>query len=594
MLIGLLLLAAALCICIHNLYEEQSAGKESEEVLFLMDQLNDSILQQLEQKQAEQAQQIQVVVPDANTPVPVNMFPSVVHEAENQPEQETQLPEPSAIPVETTVATNEQPSVTAANAVPLNGDKLIAAATAPVNHDASITQAPRSTPLPTASADNTAHAAASTPGTTVRSELTPHPVTAMPSQPTFAASAATGTSIPTAVIRETLMPFITNAATPATTVTIRYSPLSTNTKTPGAATAAQTATPAPSQPFSTMSRTPTATAIPPYVEEEEDTETAAAISRGTATPRITPSSTPRVPASAVTDAPVESTATASATAVPVQSLRPQLTATPTRKPTATSVPTYAQTNPPEILGTPSVTAAEKATATPAERATATPSMARTNSPKPIATATPKATSTAASKATSTTTPAAAPKVTPTVTATVTPTPTPTVTPTPIPTPTPTATPTTTPTITPRPTSTLPDYVKYPDMEIPEVVIGKYAYIGKLSIPSIGISLPVMSDWSYVKLNVAPCRYSGTPYRDNFIIMGHNYATHFANLKNLVPGDRVSFTDMTGNVFEYVVDVVEKIDSENASGMMSSGYPLSLFTCNLYSTARVTVRCRRAE
>lgn len=152
----------------------------------------------------------------------------------------------------------------------------------------------------------------------------------------------------------------------------------------------------------------------------------------------------------------------------------------------------------------------------------------------------------------------------------------------------------TPTITPRPTSTLPDYVKYPDMEIPEVVIGKYAYIGKLSIPSIGISLPVMSDWSYVKLNVAPCRYSGTPYRDNFIIMGHNYATHFANLKNLVPGDRVSFTDMTGNVFEYVVDVVEKIDSENASGMMSSGYPLSLFTCNLYSTARVTVRCRRAE
>ncbi len=37
--------------------------------------------------------------------------------------------------------------------------------------------------------------------------------------------------------------------------------------------------------------------------------------------------------------------------------------------------------------------------------------------------------------------------------------------------------------------------------------GQY-YLGYISIPAIGIELPVLSEWSYANLKIAPCRYEG--------------------------------------------------------------------------------------
>ena len=142
---------------------------------------------------------------------------------------------------------------------------------------------------------------------------------------------------------------------------------------------------------------------------------------------------------------------------------------------------------------------------------------------------------------------------------------------------------------------MPDYIKYPEMEMPEQVIGRYSYVGLLEIPAIGVSKRVMSDWSYQKLNVALCRYSGTAYMDNFVIMGHNnFDDHFAKLRQLQPGDEVIFTDMDGNVFRYVVRCMENLATDDATGMITSGYALSLFTCTQYSVSRLTVRCDRAN
>ena len=79
---------------------------------------------------------------------------------------------------------------------------------------------------------------------------------------------------------------------------------------------------------------------------------------------------------------------------------------------------------------------------------------------------------------------------------------------------------------------LPDYLVDPRFEMPTVEIDGYDYIGYLDIPSLELSLPVMSEWSYPQLKIAPCRYAGSVYLDDMILAAHNYDRHFGRLKNL--------------------------------------------------------------
>ena len=68
-----------------------------------------------------------------------------------------------------------------------------------------------------------------------------------------------------------------------------------------------------------------------------------------------------------------------------------------------------------------------------------------------------------------------------------------------------------------------------ETEMPVTFIDGYEYIGYLSIPSIGLALPVMKQWSYAGLKIAPGRYSGSLYTDDLVIAGHNYNRHFSPL-----------------------------------------------------------------
>ncbi len=138
----------------------------------------------------------------------------------------------------------------------------------------------------------------------------------------------------------------------------------------------------------------------------------------------------------------------------------------------------------------------------------------------------------------------------------------------------------------------PDYELDPHRDMPVVEIDGYRYIGKISVPSLELELPVMEEWNYPRLKIAPCRYIGTAYLPNFVICAHNYTSHFGRLKNLVQGDAVDFTDMDGNVFHYAVDKVEILIPTAVEEMQTSGYDLSLFTCTIGGRTRVTVRCKK--
>ena len=139
---------------------------------------------------------------------------------------------------------------------------------------------------------------------------------------------------------------------------------------------------------------------------------------------------------------------------------------------------------------------------------------------------------------------------------------------------------------------IPDYIIDPTREMPVQNINGNDYIGVLSMPTIDIELPVMNEWSYPKLKVAPCRYCGTAYLENFVICAHNYDRHFGRINTLHQGDKIIFTDMAENVFEYEVSSIEILRPYQVSEMKNSGFDLTLFTCTIGGATRVTVRCTK--
>lgn len=261
-------------------------------------------------------------------------------------------------------------------------------------------------------------------------------------------------------------------------------------------------------------------------------------------------STPSVTDALTTDIPRDD---ATATDTPVTDA--PATANPaTNPPKPTSAPTAGTaTNPPKPTNAPTAGTA-------------------TNPPKP----------TSAPDAAQTSNPTSTPEIT------ETPMPTESTEPTETPEPTPSPEPTSTP--TPAPTGKL--YERVPGIEMPGEKVNGHEYIGTLSIPSLGLKVPVQRNWSYENLSVSPCRYSGSAYAGNLAIIAHTY--HFGKLSSLALDATVTFTDMENNVFRYVVREKNTISPNDANEIAHSGYDLTLVTCTLSGTKRVAVYCERVK
>ena len=146
----------------------------------------------------------------------------------------------------------------------------------------------------------------------------------------------------------------------------------------------------------------------------------------------------------------------------------------------------------------------------------------------------------------------------------------------------------------QPVGTPLEYLDPSAFEMTEVEIDGYAYIGYLSIPRLQKELPVMADWDYTRLEIAPCRYTGSVRGEDLVIMAHNYSSHFGGLAELSEGDSVIFTDMDGVVTEYQVVAQDILDPYAVEEMTSGDFDLTLFTCTYGGKSRVTVYCDRAS
>lgn len=139
---------------------------------------------------------------------------------------------------------------------------------------------------------------------------------------------------------------------------------------------------------------------------------------------------------------------------------------------------------------------------------------------------------------------------------------------------------------------IPDYILKPEMEMPTADIDGNAYIGTLEIPALELSLPIMSEWSYTKLKISPCRYSGSVYLDNIVIAGHSYRKHFYALSSLEQGTELIFTDIDGNEFRYQVETAEVLKPTAVEEMTGGDWDMTLFTCTFDSRSRFALRCKK--
>ncbi|MBE6855802.1 MAG: sortase [Ruminococcus sp.] len=120
------------------------------------------------------------------------------------------------------------------------------------------------------------------------------------------------------------------------------------------------------------------------------------------------------------------------------------------------------------------------------------------------------------------------------------------------------------------------------------------YIGYLTIPALELELPVMSDWDYEKLKIAPCRQFGTAKTDDLVIAAHNYKKHFARLADLKQGDEVLFYEVDGTINRYDVVKVDTLNPTEVDRVKNSENALILYTCTYSGKARTAVFCIRAD
>ena len=135
-----------------------------------------------------------------------------------------------------------------------------------------------------------------------------------------------------------------------------------------------------------------------------------------------------------------------------------------------------------------------------------------------------------------------------------------------------------------------EFLTEEDLTMTEVEINGYPYIGYVSIPDLNLELPVMADWSYPRLRVAPCKYSGSLRGKDLVILAHNYKSHFGRLSKLTLGTAVVFTDMDGEVWQYSIVAIDVLEPVAVEEMTAGEYDLTLFTCTPGGSHRVTVRC----
>ena len=119
-------------------------------------------------------------------------------------------------------------------------------------------------------------------------------------------------------------------------------------------------------------------------------------------------------------------------------------------------------------------------------------------------------------------------------------------------------------------------------------------VGVVSVPSVGIEIPVAAQWSYDNLKKSACRYSGTAKDGGLIVLAHSYRQHFGSLGRVKKGDEVQFLDVNGTLYVYKVTDIETLGKYELEKLTDTESDLTLFTCTYGGNKRIVVRCEKQQ
>lgn len=126
----------------------------------------------------------------------------------------------------------------------------------------------------------------------------------------------------------------------------------------------------------------------------------------------------------------------------------------------------------------------------------------------------------------------------------------------------------------------------------------YTYESILSIPSLGIEYPVLSETSEELLKISINKFwGGSPNSvGNYCIVGHNYKSGkmFGKLSQMKSVDTIKLTDLSGKTLEYKVYDRYVVDPENVActSQITNGLKeVTLITCTNGGKQRLIIKCR---
>ena len=117
----------------------------------------------------------------------------------------------------------------------------------------------------------------------------------------------------------------------------------------------------------------------------------------------------------------------------------------------------------------------------------------------------------------------------------------------------------------------------------------YAIDGILSIPELGLELPVLADYSEENLRLGICLYEQDSDGSRKVIAGHNYRNHFGRLGTLSPGDRLTYTASDGSETVCQVLSLTEIGADDREALEAGDWDMTLLTCNTDMSRRILVR-----
>ena len=126
----------------------------------------------------------------------------------------------------------------------------------------------------------------------------------------------------------------------------------------------------------------------------------------------------------------------------------------------------------------------------------------------------------------------------------------------------------------------------------------YKSVGTINIPKINVNYPILSETSDALLKVSVCKFWGSDPNKvgNLCIAGHNYrnSRFFSKVPNLVVGDTIEITDLSGKTLTYSVYDKYTVDPTDVSctTQITNGKKIvTLITCTNDNKQRVVVKAQ---